>query len=218
MQVNAATEATLSAPCPTRVERVAPLRRCVGCGQSAPQSELVRVVLGPEGEIAVDLAQRAFGRGAWLHARPVCVTRAAPRGLSRAFKCQVALRPEALLEALRAAALRRAGGLLIAASRAGQLVVGTDAATRAWQAGRVCLLVVSEDARAASHCPLAAEAASAGRAVRFGTNEALGAWLGRGPTALVAVLDDGLARALSRALGVARMSLQSIDSETTEDG
>ena len=37
-----------------KVKRI-PERRCVGCGEHFPKSELVRVLRTPEGEIVLDL-------------------------------------------------------------------------------------------------------------------------------------------------------------------
>ena len=48
-----------------------PIRTCVGCGERAPQAELVRFVGGAAG-LVPDLARRAPGRGAYLHPRPTC--------------------------------------------------------------------------------------------------------------------------------------------------
>ena len=62
------------------------MRTCVGCGErveiprsESPSSVLVRLVLGPGGEVAVDAAGGGFGRGAHVHPRPGCVEKAALR-------------------------------------------------------------------------------------------------------------------------------------------
>jgi len=70
-----------------------PTRTCVGCGEraSATRGEdgLIRLILGPGGEIAVDARGGGFGRGAHVHARPECLRRAVERGLSRSAKARV---------------------------------------------------------------------------------------------------------------------------------
>ena len=43
-----------------------PERRCVGCGDSFPKKELIRVVKTPEGSIEIDLTGKRSGRGAYL--------------------------------------------------------------------------------------------------------------------------------------------------------
>jgi predicted RNA-binding protein YlxR (DUF448 family) len=61
-------------------------RTCVGCGERCAPGELIRLVLAPSGEIAVDAAGGGFGRGAHVHARGACLRQAATRGLLRATK------------------------------------------------------------------------------------------------------------------------------------
>lgn len=65
-----------------------PIRTCVGCRATAPQRELVRVVL-VDGKAVVDRERRAPGRGAWVHPRPECLTGARRGGLARSFKSPV---------------------------------------------------------------------------------------------------------------------------------
>lgn len=74
------------------------VRTCVGCGErvtlqraDAAAMTLVRLVLGPGGEVAVDAGAGGFGRGVHVHPRPDCVERAAQRGLARAAKSKVTL-------------------------------------------------------------------------------------------------------------------------------
>ena len=43
-----------------------PERRCVGCGNSFPKKELVRVVKTPEGRIELDFSGKKSGRGAYV--------------------------------------------------------------------------------------------------------------------------------------------------------
>ena len=47
-------------------QRKIPLRHCLGCNESKPKKELVRVVRSPEGEISLDLVGKKPGRGAYL--------------------------------------------------------------------------------------------------------------------------------------------------------
>lgn len=68
------------------VVRNLPERTCVGCRSRAAKSELVRLVL-VDGQVAVDLAGRRSGRGAYVHRNPGCFTKAiARRALQRAFR------------------------------------------------------------------------------------------------------------------------------------
>ena len=47
-----------------------PLRTCLGCGQRAAQSELIRVTLSHEGQLRVE--RQGGGRGGYLHRTAAC--------------------------------------------------------------------------------------------------------------------------------------------------
>ncbi|MCL6632014.1 MAG: YlxR family protein [Alicyclobacillus herbarius] len=71
-------------------QRKVPLRKCVGCQEMFPKRELIRVVLTPEGEIALDATGKRSGRGAYLCGRPECLRQARKRkALERALKTPV---------------------------------------------------------------------------------------------------------------------------------
>ena len=74
-----------------------PQRRCVGCGESRPQRELVRFVRAGEG-IRLDPEGRAPGRGAYLCRRAECAEQALRRrSFQRSFRGPVAV-PGNLIE------------------------------------------------------------------------------------------------------------------------
>jgi predicted RNA-binding protein YlxR (DUF448 family) len=54
------------------VSKVLQQRTCVGCGQRAPQTHLLRIVADPQGSLVPDPAHRAPGRGGYLHRDPAC--------------------------------------------------------------------------------------------------------------------------------------------------
>jgi len=53
-----------------------PMRRCLGCMQSFPKKELIRVVRTPEGEVLLDLTGKKSGRGAYLCKDKACLKKA----------------------------------------------------------------------------------------------------------------------------------------------
>ena len=53
-----------------------PERRCVGCGEHFPKSELVRVLRTPEGEVVLDLTGKKSGRGAYICKKATCLKKA----------------------------------------------------------------------------------------------------------------------------------------------
>ncbi len=53
-----------------------PLRMCVGCRESKPKRELIRVVRSPEGALSMDPGGKKPGRGAYVCRQESCLTRA----------------------------------------------------------------------------------------------------------------------------------------------
>lgn len=173
-----------------------PERTCIGCGRPDDAAALIRLVVGPDGEVAVDLAGKAFGRGAWIHASPPCLEKGAKRGLSRSFRATVRAAPEALAAAIVQAAERRVTGFLMAALRSRQAVMGADAVTERAALGEVELIVVACDAAAAAGLPVIMKAVAEGRAVAWGTKSRLGALAGRAEVAVLGIQSAKLADAV----------------------
>lgn len=66
-----------------------PMRRCVGCMESKPKKELIRIA-GFEGEITLDLTGRAKGRGVYLCPDTECLEKAKKkRALGRSLKMDI---------------------------------------------------------------------------------------------------------------------------------
>lgn len=66
------------------------MRTCVGCRSRDTKEALVRVVRTPRGSVETDASGRAEGRGAYLHPREACLTRAArSRALERALRVRL---------------------------------------------------------------------------------------------------------------------------------
>lgn len=49
-----------------------PMRRCVGCMESKPKKELIRIVCSKEGDLSIDKTGKAAGRGVYLCNNPEC--------------------------------------------------------------------------------------------------------------------------------------------------
>ena len=56
-----------------------PIRSCIGCGERAPQQELLCLVSAPDGTLRVVDRRRRTGRTAYLHDRLGCWERFAGR-------------------------------------------------------------------------------------------------------------------------------------------
>lgn len=75
-----------------------PERRCVGCGESFPKKELIRVVRSPEGNVSLDFSGKQNGRGAYLCKKLSCLKKAAKQGRLRTnLECEI---PDEVMSAL----------------------------------------------------------------------------------------------------------------------
>jgi predicted RNA-binding protein YlxR (DUF448 family) len=54
-----------------------PERKCIATGEVQPKHGLIRFVIGPEGQIAPDLAEKLPGRGIWVAADRAALEKAA---------------------------------------------------------------------------------------------------------------------------------------------
>lgn len=73
-----------------------PMRKCIGCNESKPKKELVRVVKSPEGEISVDLTGKKSGRGAYICPNAECLKKARKsKRLERLFETEI---PDSIYE------------------------------------------------------------------------------------------------------------------------
>ena len=148
--VKDSVRAPASSPGRSAPER-GPERTCILSRRTAPREDLIRLALGPDGEVAPDIRARAPGRGAWIGVTRGELEQANAKGklkpaLQRAFKTNEVHVPadlgERIEQALRRAALDRFG----MEARASNLINGADRVETAARAGKVCLLVHAADA------------------------------------------------------------------------
>ena len=67
-----------------------PQRMCLGCQESKPKRELIRIVRSPEGEFSVDTTGKKPGRGAYICPKMECFNAARKsKGLERSFKSPI---------------------------------------------------------------------------------------------------------------------------------
>ena len=103
-----------------------PQRRCVGTGESRPQSELIRFMRGPEGDLVPDILERLPGRGVWVTADRKALELAIKKGgFARGLKAQVRV-GEGLADQVEALLLRRCQELIGLARKASMAVSGAD--------------------------------------------------------------------------------------------
>ena len=67
-----------------------PTRRCTGCGEHFPKSELIRVLRTPDGEIVIDESGKRSGRGAYICKSVTCFKKARKqRRLEVSLECSI---------------------------------------------------------------------------------------------------------------------------------
>lgn len=67
-----------------------PMRKCLGCGESKPKKDLVRVVRSAEGEVSLDLTGKKSGRGAYICHNIACLQKAKKaKRIERALECAI---------------------------------------------------------------------------------------------------------------------------------
>lgn len=136
-------------------------RRCILSGDRADPAVLIRLALGPDGQIAPDVRAKAPGRGAWIGVSRAELEKALAGGklrgaLARAFKDSgkdsggktsgidiPADLPERIDAALQQALLDRLG----LEARASMLLTGSEKIDVAARRGEVALLLHAADAR-----------------------------------------------------------------------
>jgi len=145
---------TLDGNLPSRSrERSAPERTCILSRRTAARGELIRLALGPDGEVAPDVRARAPGRGAWIGVDRAALETAHIKGklraaLARAFKTDRLAIPADLGARIEAALRRSALDRLGLEAKAGNLVTGSDRIETAARRGQAALLLHAADASA----------------------------------------------------------------------
>ena len=186
-----------------------PERTCVLTRRKGTRDRLIRLALGPDGQVGPDVRARAPGRGAWISVDRTELDAANAKGklkaaLTRAFKAKDLNVPADLGEqverALRQWTLDRLG----LEARGGMLINGADRIEAAARAGKVHLLIHAADAREDGRRTL-------DQALRVGGGEARGVIfpeertilsmaLGRENVVHVALTDPAAASRVSHAL------------------
>ncbi|MBV9883481.1 MAG: DUF448 domain-containing protein [Sphingomonadaceae bacterium] len=128
-----------------------PERTCILSRRTAARDELIRLALGPDGEVAPDVRARAPGRGAWIGVDRAALDAANRKGklrgaLARAFKTEKVGVPEDLGARVEAALQRNAMDRLGLEARAGNLVTGAERIETEARRGGVEALLHAADA------------------------------------------------------------------------
>ncbi|SCW87831.1 hypothetical protein SAMN02927924_03601 [Sphingobium faniae] len=189
-------------------------RKCILSGDRADPETLVRLALGPNGEILPDIRAKAPGRGAWIGVSRSELETALAKGklkgaLARAFKTGELQIPDDLPDlietGLRKALLDRLG----LEARASMLLTGSEKIDVAARQGKVALLLHAADAAADGNRKLdqalrvgqEAEGTDLAGIVLPVDRNALSMAMGRDNVVHIAVTDSRAASRLRAALG-----------------
>ena len=122
-----------------------PERRCIVSGDVGPKAGLVRFVLGPDGMIYPDLAEKLPGRGIWITADRDLIRKAADKGMFARGAKAPAKAPENLADLVEEGLAHRVVELISLARKAGDAVVGFEK-VKGWLAeGRAKVLLQASD-------------------------------------------------------------------------
>jgi predicted RNA-binding protein YlxR (DUF448 family) len=161
-------------------------RLCLATREVRPVEELIRFVVGPDGQAVPDLERKLPGRGAWITgSRPALERAIREKALSRAFRGKGEARPE-LLDLVERLLERSAIEALSLANKAGGVVTGATRIAATLSEQQVAVLLHASDAApdgVRKLEALAAAAESAGKkrplSIRAFSGEQLDLALGR---------------------------------------
>jgi predicted RNA-binding protein YlxR (DUF448 family) len=130
-----------------------PERKCILTGAHEPRDALIRLAIGPEGQVLPDIRAKAPGRGAWIGVDRPTLEAAQAKGklkgaLARSFKGKPLAIPDNLGQLIETALERAFLDRLGLESRSGTLVLGSDRIEEAARKGRVALMMHASDAAA----------------------------------------------------------------------
>ena len=130
-----------------------PERKCILSGEHGARNDLIRLALGPDGQVLPDIRAKAPGRGAWIGVDRATLDAANAKGrlkaaLARSFKIGSVSAPADLGERIEAALLQAVLDRLGLEARAGNLLSGAERIETAARKGDVHLLIHASDAGA----------------------------------------------------------------------
>lgn len=126
--------------------RQEPQRTCIATREVRSPDELIRFVLGPDGDVVPDLRRKLPGRGVWVSARRDAVETAAKRRLFARSLKTAAVASEGLADAIDVALVIDLRQALALANKAGQVVTGFQKVESAIGSGSVVALVHAAEA------------------------------------------------------------------------
>ncbi|MEE9433476.1 MAG: DUF448 domain-containing protein [Sphingorhabdus sp.] len=199
---------------PPNETRHTPVRKCILSGERDDRSALIRLALGPDGQVAPDIHAKAPGRGAWIGVSLDELTKAQSKGrlksaLHHAFKVKQLSIAEDLAARISAGLEKALLDRLGLEARASNLICGADKVDAAARGGHVALLLHAADAsedgagKRDQSWRVGSDAEGSGkRGVHLPFDrDALSAALGRNNAVHVAITDKNAAERVMHYLG-----------------
>lgn len=179
-------------------------RTCLGCGEDRPAEELLRLVVGPDQAVHVDLRGKGPGRGGHIDARVACFRDAVKkRRIGRALKVEgLHIDADLLLDEARAAIRSRLVHFLALSQKSGRVVSGVESVGRSLERNELAFVLLARDASSLTARRVEGWARPTGVRVLPSLLEAelIGHTLGKPPRAVVGIRAGELARVLFRDL------------------
>ena len=121
------------------------MRKCIATGEVRPTAELIRFVVGPDGDVVPDILGKLPGRGIWVTASASALAKATGKGLfSRAAKAAVKV-PEDTMDRVEAALVARVVDLISLSRKSGGAVAGFEKVKSWLEKGEARVLVQASD-------------------------------------------------------------------------
>lgn len=123
-------------------------RRCIVTRKTLPKAELIRFVVGPDGQLVPDLLARLPGRGMWISAHRAVLDKALDKRLfNRAAKAEIKV-ADRMSDDVEALLARRVVELIALARKAGEAVAGYEKVKSWLMTGQGVILVQASDGSA----------------------------------------------------------------------
>ena len=183
-------------------------RRDVASGEVRPDAEMIRVVVGPDGELVPDILAKLPGRGAWVGADRASVEQAIKaKGFQRSFKRNVKV-PGDFADQVLALLKRRALGLISMGLKAGRLNLGFDQVRALSRSEPIAWRIEARDGSPDGRSKIRTVAKAVSRDYEYAlprvcglfTSEELGRALGRDSVVHVAIPHGPLARSFGEVM------------------
>ena len=169
-----------------------PERKCIATGEAQPKSGLIRFVIGPEGQLAPDLAGKLPGRGIYVASDKAALEKAAKKGLFSRAARQPVTPPEDLVSTLEKMLSRRVVDLISLARKSGVAVSGYEKVKTSLDKEEARVLIQAVDGSERGKSKLSTP--YGGNYIGWLTADELGMAFGRQSVIHAAVGAGGLAR------------------------